>query len=298
MDAPSWTPGAGIGVNAPTIPTDKAFPILDESFAPRIDRGVSSLPYDNPGGDSSDDSDDDGAGGGCELYHFADDADHVLAAANPLSTREKLHNLKTGTKRALKTGLGTGRASSASPTSDPQQKNGLLHAAAPLVKTATSALAHPRTKLKGKLAGTVANHISELVDNPSVSLEKDAAFIEAHEKRDSAVGADDARGVEHAKWDIQKLENERRNRRLRMIMGKQVNTVRCVHAQRRKCPEIKEFPVKDADGNVVRDNLGVALIDWVQFAGDVSVFTACFAQRSRLRRNWKLCTKRVGSDDA
>ncbi|KAF8540356.1 hypothetical protein BDD12DRAFT_804598 [Trichophaea hybrida] len=131
------------------------------------------------------------------------------------------------------------------------------------ISRTASLVSHPRSAIKEKLTGALASQISEL-NKPHVPQEIEAAFMAAHEKKDEAIECDDIAGVDDADRSIEELEI-RRNMRMGVIMGRHVQKVRALPQKRRDFPQKEEFLIRDERGEVVRDDLGNELMDYLSW---------------------------------
>lgn len=241
MEAIPKIPGIGnIGNNNPEA-DDNVFPVLDETFEPRIDGNESS--------DSEENSDEEDLGS-------KNDPDTILSAANSPTKRQKVHIVAHKAKEGLKNVVHGGGENN-----DHPDKKSLLHAAG-------SAIAHPVRTVKGKVGGTLATEMSGM-DNAAEGRDKDQELVDAHDRKDAANERNDDEAEEKADKSIKEIQHERRNMRLAYIMGKQVSSVRAVHPPHKKKPEAMDFALRDENGKVITDNIGNVQIDWVRYAGEV-----------------------------
>ncbi|TGZ77133.1 hypothetical protein EX30DRAFT_344330 [Ascodesmis nigricans] len=211
----------------------------------------------------------------------------IFAASNEPRKRDKIRGFKDKTKDAVKEGLRENHTKEFS-ANDPETTNLVVDSAtvdddgqkhhisrfvdeaAPKITRLTAAIAHPKSALRSKVAGTVASHISKL-NEPWVDRTTEVAFVEAHEKKDYAIANEDGAAERDAEESIEILTQRRRDMNIKRIMTR-VETVRAVRVKRINFPQKNNFLLRDESGNVIKDDSGVEQVDWIRYAGELLLY--------------------------
>jgi len=240
----------GLNRERQPIAATRTFPILNESLAPPLSCTAAS---DYPRGH-----------------------ENIFTAGVPPTETQKLARLKGKTKEAVKWSVRPGEAADG----DEAQNGGDVgddggdDGGGTLRKDGRKAQpasfpTHPRTATQEALASTVAVQISDL-NTPHVQHSAHSAFVGPHERKESALRHDDAQGAALADQSIDDLKVRMRNMRMDMIMGRHIKRVRVLPQRRRDLPDKSEFLIRDENGEVVRDKLGVEQVDYLTWLGQVS----------------------------
>ncbi|KAI5854196.1 hypothetical protein BZA05DRAFT_443716 [Tricharina praecox] len=236
------------------------FPVLNESFAPPLsctaaDNGPTSPKEAHPSDDPR-------------------DHENIFTAGIPPMTTQKLARLKNKTKEAIKRNVHPRRhpdeAAGDDEAEDDDDEVTSSHKGSRKTKLA-SFVTHPRTAIKEALTSTIAEQVSDL-NTPHVPHSAHSAFVKAHERKESALHYDDVQGAVLADKSIEDLEVQMRNMRMGVVMGRHIKRVHVVPHRRRDFPHKSEFLIRDKDGEVVRDELGVEQVDYLLWLGQYLIY--------------------------
>jgi len=258
------------------------FPFLNESFAPalactapsgNLTSPVDAIPSDDPR-----------------------DHENIFTAGIPPTKTQKLARLKNKTKEAIKRSVHQHLHPGETVDDDEAEENNEGSSSPKSSRKAkiASFVTHPRTAIKEMLTGTIVEQVSDL-NTPHVLHSAHNAFVKAHERRESALHYDDEQGVELADQSIEELEVRMRNMRMGVIMGRHIKKVRVLPHRRRDFPHKSEFLIRDENGEVVRDELGVEQVDYLTWLGQVSLsaapLAACGKQLMEFRVISRACVR-------